>query len=106
MLELRPHQQEVVEQLKQGFKQGHIRQLLYASTGFGKTEVAMEIMRRVSEGYKKAAMIVDRIVLVDQTSARLSKYGIEHGVMQSALSARHCGHLKAISVASAVTSVR
>lgn len=83
MLELRPHQQEVVEQLKQGFKQGHIRQLLYASTGFGKTEVAMEIMRRVSEGYKKAAMIVDRIVLVDQTSARLSKYGIEHGVMQA-----------------------
>ena len=28
-------------------------------------------------------MIVDRIVLCDQTSARLSKYGIEHGVMQS-----------------------
>ena len=83
LLELRPHQQEVVEQLKQGFKQGHIRQLLYASTGFGKTEVAMEIMRRVSEGYKSAAMIVDRIVLVDQTSARLSKYGIEHGVMQA-----------------------
>jgi DNA repair protein RadD len=83
LLELRPHQQEVVDQLKEGFKNGHIRQLLYASTGFGKTEVAMEIMRRVSQGYKKAAMIVDRIVLCDQTSARLSKYGIEHGVMQS-----------------------
>jgi superfamily II DNA or RNA helicase len=83
LLELRPHQQEVVDQLKEGFKSGHTRQLLYASTGFGKTEVAMEIMRRVSEGYKKAAMIVDRIVLCDQTSARLSKYGIEHGVMQS-----------------------
>lgn len=83
MLELRPHQQEVVDQLKEGFKNGHIRQLLYASTGFGKTEVAMEIMRKVSQGYKKAAMIVDRIVLCDQTSARLSKYGIEHGVMQS-----------------------
>ena len=83
MLELRPHQQEVVDQLKEGFKNGHARQLLYASTGFGKTEVAMEIMKRVSEGYKKAAMIVDRIVLCDQTSARLSKYGIEHGVMQA-----------------------
>lgn len=83
MLELRPHQQEVVDELKEGFKNGHTRQLLYASTGFGKTEVAMEIMRRVSEGYKKAAMIVDRIVLCDQTSLRLSKYGIEHGVMQS-----------------------
>jgi superfamily II DNA or RNA helicase len=83
LLELRPHQQEVVDQLKEGFKSGHTRQLLYASTGFGKTEVAMEIMKRVSEGYKKAAMIVDRIVLCDQTSARLSKYGIEHGVMQA-----------------------
>ena len=83
MLELRPHQQEVVDQIKEGFKSGHTRQLLYASTGFGKTEVAMEIMKRVSEGYKKAAMIVDRIVLCDQTSARLSKYGIEHGVMQA-----------------------
>jgi superfamily II DNA or RNA helicase len=83
LLELRPHQQEVVDQLKEGFKNGHTRQLLYASTGFGKTEVAMEIMKRVSEGYKKAAMIVDRIVLCDQTSARLSKYGIEHGVMQA-----------------------
>ena len=83
MLELRPHQQEVVDQIKEGFKNGHTRQLLYASTGFGKTEVAMEIMKRVSEGYKKAAMIVDRIVLCDQTSARLSKYGIEHGVMQA-----------------------
>ncbi len=83
MLELRPHQQEVVDQLKEGFKSGHTRQLLYASTGFGKTEVAMEIMKRVAAGYKKAAMIVDRIVLCDQTSARLSKYGIEHGVMQS-----------------------
>jgi superfamily II DNA or RNA helicase len=83
LLELRPHQQEVVDELKEGFRNGHTRQLLYASTGFGKTEVAMEIMRRVSEGYKKAAMIVDRIVLCDQTSLRLSKYGIEHGVMQS-----------------------
>ena len=73
----------MVDELKEGFKSGHTRQLLYASTGFGKTEVAMEIMRRVSEGYKKAAMIVDRIVLCDQTSLRLSKYGIEHGVMQA-----------------------
>lgn len=83
MLELRPHQQEVVDQLKEGFKNGHTRQLLYASTGFGKTEVAMEIMKRVAESYKKVAMIVDRIVLCDQTSLRLSKYGIEHGVMQA-----------------------
>jgi DNA repair protein RadD len=83
MLQLREHQLEVVEKLREGFKTGHRCQLLYAPTGFGKTEVAMSIMKAVAEKYKKTAMILDRIVLVDQTSRRLSKYGIDHGVMQS-----------------------
>lgn len=83
MLELRPHQLEVVEKLRDGFRAGHRCQLLYAPTGFGKTEVAMAIMAEVAKGYKKAAMVLDRIVLVDQTSLRLSKYGIGHGVMMS-----------------------
>ena len=83
MLQLRPHQLEVVEKLNEGFANGHTRQLLYAPTGFGKTEVAMAIMKAVSQSYKKTAMVLDRIVLVNQTSARLSRYDIEHGVMQS-----------------------
>ena len=83
MLQLRPHQSEVVEQLSQGFADGHRCQLLYAPTGFGKTEVAMSIMRTLSQEYKKTAMVLDRIVLVEQTSLRLGKYGIQHGVMQA-----------------------
>jgi superfamily II DNA or RNA helicase len=83
MLQLRPHQQEVVEKLREGFKAGHRCQLLYAPTGFGKTEVAMAIMKAVAEKFKKCAMVLDRIVLVDQTSRRLDKYGIQHGVMQA-----------------------
>jgi len=83
MLKLRDHQVEVVEKIRQGFSNGHRCQLLYAPTGFGKTEVAMAIMKAVSENYKKTAMVMDRIVLVDQTSQRLDKYGIDHGVMQS-----------------------
>ena len=83
MLQLRPHQLEVVEKLRHGFADGHNCQLLYAPTGFGKTEVAMHIMAEVAKNYKKAAMVLDRIVLVEQTSLRLGKYGIDHGVMQS-----------------------
>jgi superfamily II DNA or RNA helicase len=82
MLELRPHQQEVVDKLAQGFADGHRCQLLYAPTGFGKTEVAMAIMKTASSSYKKTAMILDRIVLVNQTSTRLARYQINHGVMQ------------------------
>jgi len=83
MLQLRPHQLDVVQKIDEGFADGHRCQLLYAPTGFGKTEVAMAIMKELSSKYKKTAMVLDRIVLVNQTSTRLARYGINHGVMQS-----------------------
>lgn len=83
MLELREHQQAVVDKLREGFEAGHRAQLLYAPTGFGKTEVAMSIMQATAANFKRAAMVMDRVVLVDQTSRRLTKYGIPHGVMQA-----------------------
>ena len=82
-LNLRPHQMEVIDALRDGFKQGHKSQLLYAPTGFGKTEVAIALMKATADKLKRAAIVLDRLVLVDQTSMRLSKYGLEHGVYQS-----------------------
>ena len=52
-------------------------------TGLGKTEISIKIMQDFAAQYKTAAMVMDRIVLVDQTSLRLTKYGIDHGVMQA-----------------------
>lgn len=82
-LHLREHQSKVIDELREGFRQGHRSQLLYAPTGFGKTEVAIALMKATAEKYKRAAMVLDRIVLVDQTSMRLTKYGLSHGVMQA-----------------------
>jgi len=82
-LALREHQLGVVDALRQGFKDGHRCQLLYAPTGFGKTEVAIYLMKATSDNYKRAAMILDRIVLIDQTSKRLHKYHLGHGVLQA-----------------------
>jgi superfamily II DNA or RNA helicase len=82
-LMLREHQMQVIEQLREGFRKGYRTQLLYAPTGFGKTEVAIFLMKATKEKYKKAAMVLDRLVLVDQTSMRLSKYHLPHGVYQS-----------------------
>jgi len=82
-LQLREHQTKVIEALREGFRLGHQAQLLYAPTGFGKTEVAIALMAAVKDKYKKAAMVLDRLVLVDQTSMRLSKYHLSHGVFQS-----------------------
>ena len=82
-LQLREHQQQVIDKLRQGFLDGHRSQLLYAPTGFGKTEIAIALMQATSDKSNRSAMILDRIVLVDQTSGRLEKYNIRHGVYQA-----------------------
>ncbi len=82
-LELREHQLDVIDALRDGFKKGHRSQLLYAPTGFGKTEVAIYLMKATAEKYNRAAIMMDRLVLVNQTSERLLKYGLRHGVFQA-----------------------
>ena len=63
-LHLRDHQMQVIDKLREGFRKGHRAQLLYAPTGFGKTEVAIFLMKATTEKYNKAAIILDRLVLV------------------------------------------
>jgi superfamily II DNA or RNA helicase len=82
-LVLRGYQDDIMDLLRSGFAAGHRSQMLYAPTGAGKTEIAVAILKATSEKYKRGAMVLDRIVLCNQTSARLQKYGIDHGVMQS-----------------------
>jgi superfamily II DNA or RNA helicase len=57
--------------------------MLYGPTGFGKTECAISMLSATAEKHNAAAMILDRIVLCNQTSARLDKYHIDHGVLQA-----------------------
>ena len=45
--------------------------------------MAIALLQAASKKGSKAAMLLDRVVLCDQTSQRLQKYGIDHGVMQS-----------------------
>jgi superfamily II DNA or RNA helicase len=82
-LNLRSYQEQTLEALRQGFAQGKRAQILYAPTGAGKTEMAIELMRATKAKGNKAAMLLDRVVLCDQTSRRLEKYSIDHGVMQA-----------------------
>jgi DNA repair protein RadD len=39
-----PYQKEGIDKLRQGIKAGHRSQLLYAPTGAGKTEMAIDLM--------------------------------------------------------------
>jgi DNA repair protein RadD len=82
-LQLYPYQEGILDLLRQGFAHGHRTQILVAPTGAGKTEMAIALLNATAKRGNRAAMLLDRVVLCDQTSVRLQKYGIAHGVMQS-----------------------
>lgn len=82
-LNLRPYQASTLDALRNGFMQGYKSQILYAPTGAGKTEMAIALLEATKAKGNKAAMLLDRIILCDQTSQRLQKYDIDHGVLQS-----------------------
>ena len=82
-LNLRPYQEKTLDELRKGFAEGKRTQILYAPTGAGKTEIAIALLNATKIKGNRAAMLLDRIILCDQTSQRLEKYSIDHGVMQS-----------------------
>ena len=81
MLNLRPYQNKSMDGMRDQFSAGHRSQLLYLPCGGGKTEIAISMLAAAAEKGNRCAMVLDRRILCDQTSTRLSKYGIEHGVI-------------------------
>ncbi len=83
-LRLRPYQDLSMDGLREGFAAGHRVQMLYLPTGGGKTEIAISMLAAAAAKGNRVAMVLDRRVLCDQTSNRLEKYRIDHGVLMSA----------------------
>ena len=83
VLSLRPYQVQAIEALRQAFRLGHKRIILCAPTGSGKTEMAIHLVQEARDRGSRVAFVADRITLVQQTSRRLTKYGVPHGVAQA-----------------------
>lgn len=82
MRELRPHQINAIEMLRESIRRGNRRIILAAPCSFGKTTVASAMMESALAKGKKCIFIVDRVELVNQASARLFEDGIDHGIIQ------------------------
>jgi superfamily II DNA or RNA helicase len=80
---LKDHQSQAIDGLRAGIRAGHRSQVLMAPTGGGKTVIGAKLLAEANGKFRKAAFLVDRISLVDQTSAVLDRYGIHHGVIQA-----------------------
>lgn len=79
---LRDYQQHAIDELRQGFAQGHRCQVLQMATGAGKTVVAGEIIRMAHEKGRKPYFIVDRLALIDQAVGHFENIGMRVGVIQ------------------------
>ena len=88
-IELREYQTEAVEALRQKIRADQKRLVLCAGTGAGKTVIASHLLRQADRKGSYALFLVDRIALVNQTSATLDAYGIHHGILQGSGHPRH-----------------
>jgi len=83
MIELRDYQAKAVDDLIELINDGDRKRgvILSSPTGSGKTEMAIETIRRLSESGLTCEFIADRQNLVRQTSGRFSNAGVKHGVL-------------------------
>jgi len=82
-IELRPYQNGIVDGLRAGFRDGHERQVLSASTGAGKSIVMMHMVKSAVEKQSRTIFICERRNLIDQFSAHLDSEGIDHGIIMA-----------------------
>ena len=73
---LRPHQDKAINQLRQSIRKGNSRSVLAAPCSFGKTRVAVEILKNVAKNGKMGIFICDRVKLVDQALEELDRKSV------------------------------
>lgn len=81
-IRLRDYQAAAIEGLRDGIRAGKKRLILCAGTGSGKTLSAAHLLKEAHKKGTYGLFIVDRVSLVDQTSAVFDEYGIPHGIVQ------------------------
>lgn len=82
MYDLYPHQQQVIDELQAGYRQGHLRQILCMGTGSGKTVCAGALAVRAKAKGKRVLFIVHMRELVLQAVAHFDAIGLRTGILQ------------------------
>lgn len=80
--ELRDYQRDAMAAIRAGFANGHKRQVLVAPTGAGKSVIAHEIVASAVSKGRRVLFVVNRVQLVQQFSERLTRAGLDHGIMR------------------------
>ena len=82
MLTLRDYQLETVDRIRGLIRAGYKNILCVSPTGSGKTVIATHMVGETARKGNRAAFVVDRLSLIEQTSRTFYEEDIEHGVIQ------------------------
>jgi superfamily II DNA or RNA helicase len=82
-MQLRPYQEASKEGLRQGFRDQHIRQILCASTGAGKSIIMLSMIKSALEKGSRILFVCERRILVEQFSSHLDSVNIDHGILMA-----------------------
>ena len=82
-MELRPYQHQSIQSLRDGMRDNHVRQVLCAATGAGKSIIMMEMIRSAVDKGSRVMFVCERRILVEQFSKHLDRENIEHGIMMA-----------------------
>lgn len=83
MLDLRPYQQRAIEQIRDGYRDGHNSVLYQLPTGGGKTVTASTIVHGAAQRRNVTWWLTHRRELVSQASRTFHDLGIPHGTVQA-----------------------
>lgn len=81
MIHLRNYQDWAVNGIRSAFARLIAAVLLVIPTGGGKTVIFTFIAHAMAQRKKRALILVHRVELLRQTSSALSKFGVEHGMI-------------------------
>ena len=102
-MQLRPYQENAVDDIRQAFRDKYKGVMLVLCTGAGKTVVFSYISKNASEKNKIVWILVHRVELLRQTSAALSNFGVKHGLVNPKFSPNP---LERVQVASVQTMIK
>jgi superfamily II DNA or RNA helicase len=101
-IELRPRQHQALADLQQVFAAGARAPILRAPTGFGKTTVAAEIVRRSVAKNKRVWFLAHLKEILNDTTDRLDSAGISYGQIRARRSADYSQPVQVVAVQTAV----
>jgi superfamily II DNA or RNA helicase len=81
MVRLRPYQEDLVESIRDEYRQGRKRVLAVAPTGAGKTICFSYIAQQSLSRGTRTLILVHRQELLDQTSRTLAAFDVPHGLV-------------------------